>query len=50
MSVEDNKAVAAAFIERVGDRGDLDAVGEFYAAGYTEHDFFHPASLPASRG
>jgi steroid delta-isomerase-like uncharacterized protein len=50
MSVEDSKAVAAAFIERVGNRGDLDAVGEFYAAGYTEHDVLPTGVAPGLEG
>ena len=50
MSVEDNKAVAAAVVERVANQGDLTAVEEYYAADYVEHDALPPASLPASRG
>ena len=46
MSIEDNKAVAAAVVERVMNRGDLAVVDEYYAAGYVEHDVL-PPTIPS---
>jgi predicted ester cyclase len=45
MSVERNEAVAAAVVERVMNRGDLEAVEERFAAGYVEHDVL-PSTIP----
>ena len=48
MSIEDDKAVAAAVVERVMDQGDLAAIDDYYAAGYIEHDVL-PPSIPSGR-
>jgi hypothetical protein len=50
MSIEDNKVVTAAVVERVMNQGDLAAVDEYYAAGYIEHDPFPLRSILAWRG
>jgi predicted ester cyclase len=50
MSIEDNKAVAAAVVERVMNQGDLAVVDEYYAAGYVEHDVLPPAIPPGLEG
>jgi predicted SnoaL-like aldol condensation-catalyzing enzyme len=50
MSVEGNKAIAAAVVERVANRGDLAAVEEYYAAGYIEHDVLPPGVSPGREG
>ena len=50
MSIEDDKAVAAAVVERVMNQGDLAAVDEYYAAGYIEHDVLPPAIPPGLKG
>ena len=50
MSAQGNTAIAAAFIERVGNQGDLEAVEEYYAAGYTEHDVLPPGVTSGLEG
>ena len=50
MSIEHDKAVAAAVVERVMKQGDLAAVDEYYAAGYIEHDVLPPAIPPGLEG
>ena len=50
MSVEANKAIAAAVVERVMNQGDLDAVEEYYAGDYVEHDVLPPTILPGLEG
>jgi predicted ester cyclase len=50
MSVERNEAVAAAVVERVMNRGDLEAVEERFAAGYVEHDVLPPTIPPGLEG
>ncbi len=50
MSIEDDKAVAAAVVERVMNQGDLAAVDEYYAPGYVEHDALPPAIPPGLEG
>jgi len=50
MSIEDNKAAAAAVVERVMNQGDLAAVEEYYAAGYVEHDVLPLAIPPGLEG
>ena len=50
MSIEDDKAVAAAVVERVMNQGDLAAVDEYYAPGYVEHDDLPPAIPPGLEG
>ena len=50
MSVEGNRAIAAAMVERVMNQGDLAAAEEYYAAGYVEHDVLPPAIPPGPEG
>ena len=50
MSTEDNKAIAAAVVERVMNQGDLAAVDEYYADGYIEHDVLPPTIPPGPEG
>jgi steroid delta-isomerase-like uncharacterized protein len=50
MSVEENEAIAAAFIERVANQGDLTAVEQYYAADYVEHDVLPPGVSPGLEG
>ena len=50
MSIEDDKAIAAAVVERIMNQGDLEAVEEYYAAGYVEHDVLPPMIPPALDG
>ena len=50
MSIEDDKAIAAAVVERVMNQGDLAAVEEYYAAGYVEHDVLPPGISPGLEG
>lgn len=50
MSIEDDKAVAAAVVERVMDQGDVAAIDDYYAAGYIEHDLLPPSIPPGREG